>query len=82
MTQFLTDEEIIVINSLFESLAQNHVFHNANKRTAFLPLLQFLGYNGHTFVMNQEQAEDFVVDVMNHRYRKAHVQHHGITCRI
>ncbi|WP_029422571.1 type II toxin-antitoxin system death-on-curing family toxin [Alicyclobacillus macrosporangiidus] len=54
--------------ALFESLAQNHVFHNANKRTAFLSLLQFLSYNGYTFVMPPKQAEDFVVDVVNHRY--------------
>ncbi len=30
--------------ALFASLAQNHAFHNANKRTAFLSLLQFLSY--------------------------------------
>lgn len=54
--------------ALFESLAQNHAFHNANKRTAFLSLLQFLRYNGYAFVMYQKQAEDFVVDVVNHKY--------------
>ncbi|MFX4301534.1 type II toxin-antitoxin system death-on-curing family toxin [Alicyclobacillus tolerans] len=54
--------------ALFESLAQNHAFHSANKRTAFLSLLQFLGYNGYTFVMDQNVAEDFVVDVVNHHY--------------
>ncbi|MCF8568620.1 type II toxin-antitoxin system death-on-curing family toxin [Alicyclobacillus tolerans] len=54
--------------AFFESLAQNHAFHNANKRTAFLSLLQFLGYNGYTFVMDQKKAEDFVVDVVNHHY--------------
>lgn len=54
--------------ALFESLAQNHAFHSANKRTAFLSLLQFLGYNGYTFVMDQNAAEDFVVDAMNHHY--------------
>ncbi len=54
--------------ALFESLSQNHAFHNANKRTAFLSLLQFLGYNGYHCVMNQKQAEDFVVDVVNHQY--------------
>lgn len=54
--------------ALFESLAQNHAFHNANKRTAFLSLLQFLGYNGYGFTMHPEQAENFVVDVVNHKY--------------
>lgn len=54
--------------ALFESLAQNHAFHNANKRTAFLSLLQFLGYNGYSFMMDPKQAEDFVVDAVNHQY--------------
>jgi death-on-curing protein len=31
-------------------------------------LLQFLSYNGYAFVMDQKQAEDFVVDVVNHKY--------------
>ncbi|WP_082806595.1 type II toxin-antitoxin system death-on-curing family toxin [Ferroacidibacillus organovorans] len=39
--------------ALFASLAQNHAFHNANKRTAFLSLLQFLSYNGYVFLMDQ-----------------------------
>lgn len=53
--------------ALFESLAQNHVFHNANKRTAFLSLLQFLNYQGYALEMDQKQAEDFVVDIANHK---------------
>jgi death-on-curing protein len=28
--------------TLFESLAKNHCFHNANKRTAFVAFVQFL----------------------------------------
>ncbi|WP_018132172.1 type II toxin-antitoxin system death-on-curing family toxin [Effusibacillus pohliae] len=54
--------------ALFESLAQNHPFHNANKRTAFLALLQFLNYNGYEFVMEPRLAEDFTVDVVNRVY--------------
>jgi death-on-curing protein len=54
--------------ALFESLAKNHTFHNANKRTAFLALIQFLAYNGFQFQMSQKQAEDFVVDVVNQKY--------------
>jgi death on curing protein len=54
--------------ALFESLAQNHAFHSANKRTAFISLLQFLAYNGFKFVMDLKQAEDFVVDVVKHKY--------------
>ncbi|WP_338035504.1 type II toxin-antitoxin system death-on-curing family toxin [Halalkalibacter alkaliphilus] len=54
--------------ALFESLAKNLTFHNANKRTAFLALVQFLVYNGFQFNMSQKQAEDFVVDVVNQKY--------------
>lgn len=61
--------------ALFESLAQNHAFHNANKRTAFLSLLQFLRYNDYTFVMDQKQAENFVVDVVNHKYTFDEIVH-------
>lgn len=53
---------------LFESLAQNHAFYNANNRTAFLALLQFLRYNGFAFTMDPKTAEDFVVDVVIHRH--------------
>jgi death-on-curing protein len=55
--------------ALFESIAQNHAFHNANKRTAFLSLTQFLVYNGYDFEMNSasEQA-DFTVNVVNRQY--------------
>jgi death-on-curing protein len=52
--------------ALFELLAKS--FHNANKRTAFLALIQFLAYNGFQFRMSQKQAEDFVVDVVNQKY--------------
>ncbi|HET7627879.1 MAG TPA: type II toxin-antitoxin system death-on-curing family toxin [Bacillales bacterium] len=54
--------------ALFESLAQNHAFHNANKRTAFASLTQFLYYNGYDFEMPTQKAqEDFTVDVVNHQ---------------
>lgn len=54
--------------ALFESLAKNHCFYNANKRTAFLAMIQFLSYNGYNFEMDPKAAEDFVVDVVLHKY--------------
>lgn len=54
--------------ALFESLGQNHPFHNANKRTAFTALVIFLRYNGLQFKMHAKQAEDFTVDMVNHKY--------------
>ncbi|MEN2768900.1 type II toxin-antitoxin system death-on-curing family toxin [Ornithinibacillus xuwenensis] len=55
--------------ALFESIAQNYAFHNANKRTAFLALTQFLYYNGFDFEMsNQRDQADFTVNVVNKQY--------------
>ncbi|WP_068784529.1 type II toxin-antitoxin system death-on-curing family toxin [Paenibacillus phocaensis] len=54
--------------ALFESLGQNHPFHNANKRTAFTALVVFLRYNGLNFKMDTKKAEDFTVDMVNHRF--------------
>lgn len=54
--------------ALFESLGQNHPFFNANKRTAFTALVLFLRYNNLNLRMNNKYAEDFVVDMVNHKY--------------
>lgn len=48
--------------ALFESIAKNHVFHNANKRTAFACMTYFLFINGHVCVMNEKDAADLTVD--------------------
>ncbi|GAA0382066.1 type II toxin-antitoxin system death-on-curing family toxin [Bacillus horti] len=54
--------------ALFQSLAMNHPFHNANKRTAFMSLNIFLKKNRFDFVMDTKQAEDFTVDLVNKKY--------------
>jgi death-on-curing protein len=54
--------------AFFESLGMNHPFQNANKRTAFASLVIFLQLNGYRFVMNQKDAEDMTVDMVNHKY--------------
>jgi death-on-curing protein len=55
--------------ALFESVAQNHPFHNGNKRTAFLSLVQFLSYNGYDFEMESKTKQaDFTVNVVNRKY--------------
>jgi len=56
------------VAALFESIAKNHCFYNANKRTAFLSLLQVLAYNGYLLKMTELEAADFVVDVVNNKY--------------
>jgi death on curing protein len=71
--------------ALFESIAKNHVFHNANKRTAFACMTYFLFINGHVCVMNESKAADLTVDfvtgkiqikevekeIRKHSYRKS-----------
>ncbi|RFU66809.1 type II toxin-antitoxin system death-on-curing family toxin [Bacillus sp. V59.32b] len=47
--------------ALYESVAKNHAFHNANKRTAFAGLYMFLGLNGFHLKVHPKQAEDFTV---------------------
>lgn len=55
--------------ALFQSIAQNHAFHNGNKRTAFLSLVQFLSYNGYDFEMkSQIEQADLTVNVVNGKY--------------
>lgn len=54
--------------AFFESLGMNLPFQNANKRTAFASLVIFLQLNGYQFVMNQKEAEDMTVDMVNHKY--------------
>lgn len=55
--------------ALFESLGQNHPFHNANKRTAFTSLVIFLRFNSLHFKMDAKAAENFTVDMVNHKYK-------------
>lgn len=55
--------------ALFESLAKNHAFINANKRTAWLATTVFLRKNNYIYRnVNQKEIEDFVVDFVNGEY--------------
>ncbi|MEH7249351.1 type II toxin-antitoxin system death-on-curing family toxin [Neobacillus niacini] len=45
--------------ALFESLAKNHAFFNANKRTAFASLYMFLRQNQHKLEVDPQEAADF-----------------------
>jgi death-on-curing protein len=54
--------------ALFESIAKNHAFHNANKRTALASLIVFLKINHYQWTMGIEEEQDFTVDVVNHIY--------------
>src|SRR5690625_3454461 len=53
---------------LTDSLAKNHAFHNANKRTALASLIIFLKINDYKWIMGIDEEQDFTVDVVNHKY--------------
>lgn len=53
--------------ALLASLSQNHAFHNANKRTAFACLYQFLYMNGYSLIADPHEAEDFTVYVVKEK---------------
>ncbi|MFC5603632.1 type II toxin-antitoxin system death-on-curing family toxin [Sporosarcina koreensis] len=54
--------------TLFESIAKNHAFHNANKRTALASLIVFLKLNHYRWTMGIQEEQDFTVDMVNHKY--------------
>lgn len=49
--------------ALYQSLAQNYPFFNANKRTAFVALDQFLKKNQQTISVDTQDAIDFTVKI-------------------
>ncbi len=54
--------------ALTESLAKNHTFYNANKRTALASLIIFLKLNGYTWTMDVIQEQDFIVNIVTNEY--------------
>lgn len=54
--------------AFFESIAKNHAFHNANKRTALASLIIFFKVNHYQWTMGIQEEQDFIVDVVNHKY--------------
>lgn len=60
--------------ALFESLAQNHAFHNGNKRVAFVGMVQFMKYNKYRFVMEPKDAIDFTINVVEHKYSLTEIE--------
>lgn len=54
--------------ALTDSLAKNHAFFNANKRTALASLVIFLKINGYQWTMDVMAEQEFIVDIVNHVY--------------
>ncbi|WP_152655828.1 type II toxin-antitoxin system death-on-curing family toxin [Oceanobacillus sp. CFH 90083] len=53
--------------ALYASISQNHAFHNGNKRTGFACMKQFLWLNGYQFLVNQKEAEDYTVFIVEEK---------------
>lgn len=51
--------------ALFASITQNHGFHNANKRTGFASMKQFLWINGYNLQASEHEAEEYTMRVVN-----------------
>jgi prophage maintenance system killer protein len=56
--------------TLLFGLVKDHPFHDANKRTAFLVTLLFLGRLGRTPTVSHKDFEDFIVDVADNKLGK------------
>lgn len=54
--------------ALLESLCKNHPFVDGNKRTAFTCAVTFLEINGYEMKFDQEEGEEFMIDVASSRY--------------
>lgn len=54
--------------ALTESLAKNHPFQNANKRTALASLIIFLRLNHYSWEMDVEKEQDFIVNIVTNVY--------------
>lgn len=53
--------------ALYESLTQNHPFHNGNKRTGFASMKQFLWLNGYRLNASEVEAEEFTVYIVTEK---------------
>ena len=53
-------------------LAQNHAFENGNKRVAFAACAVFLRMNGYRLTLTQDEAVELTMNVVNHRWDRAH----------
>lgn len=71
------------VAALFESLTQNHPFHNGNKRTGFAAMKQFLWLNGFQLIASEEAAEYFTVYIVTEKPSTEEtgewLEHHSIS---
>lgn len=56
--------------TLLYGLIQNHPFHDANKRTAYLSTVHYLYQNGLIITVSEKALEDMTVNVANGKLTK------------
>lgn len=61
-----TEDVITLASVLFESLARNHAFHNANKRTAVAATSIFMLMNGYELTAPGDDLVEIAVAVVTH----------------
>ncbi|MEZ0194288.1 type II toxin-antitoxin system death-on-curing family toxin [Pseudomonas qingdaonensis] len=61
-----TEDVITLASVLFESLARNHPFHNANKRTAVVATSIFMLMNGYELTAPGDDLVEVAVAVVTH----------------
>ncbi|WP_288076745.1 type II toxin-antitoxin system death-on-curing family toxin [Pseudomonas sp.] len=61
-----TEDVITLASVLFESLARNHAFHNANKRTAVVATSIFMLMNGYELTAPGDDLVEIAVAVVTH----------------
>jgi death-on-curing family protein len=68
------DSQFLVIATLFFGIVRNHPFHDANKRTALLSMLFHLEKIGKCMTINDQELEDFTVDMADRKLERYHLR--------
>jgi death-on-curing family protein len=68
------DNQFLVIATLFFGIVRNHPFHDANKRTGLLSMLFHLEKISKCMTMNDQELEDFTVDMADRKLERHHLR--------
>lgn len=69
-----TEDVITLASVLFESLARNHAFHNANKRTAAVAASIFMLLNGYELTAPDSDLVEVSVAIVTHEIDREYLE--------
>lgn len=69
-----TEDVITLAAVLFESIARNHAFHNANKRTAAVATSVFMLLNGYELTAPDTDLVDVSVAIVTHEIDRKYLE--------